>query len=507
MINRIILSYASGMLRSLDNERKNPVPFQETIFREFLSKGAETIFGKDHSIKDIRNIEDFRKMVPISEYNDLQPYIDRILKGERNILWPGKVRWMAQSSGTSSTKSKFIPITDENLQKCHYSGMKRMLFTYVRNNPDSRIFCGKALTLGGSVKPGGLAGSGIMTGDLSAIMLKNSPSVAEIARSPKRSTAIIADFEEKIARISEECSRQRITSISGVPSWNLIMLKKIMEYNNVSSVTEVWPHLELFMHGGTNMDPYISEYRRIIPSDDMHYVENYNASEGYFAFQDDPDDRSMLLCCNNSVFYEFIPMGRLDAVLAGDFTHTETIDTVKTDVPYAMLITTNSGLWRYLIGDTVVFKSLYPHKIRITGRTKLFINTFGEELMISNAEEALREACEKTGAVVNEFTAGPIYIEGEHRGGHEWLVEFTKKPEDTEVFADILDKAICSRNSDYEAKRKTLVMDRLRLRTMPEGTFMKWMESRGKVGGQNKLPRLSNDRDIIESVLKVISQD
>lgn len=509
LLNKIILQYGKRILQDLDMERKNPAPFQEKILSDFLKLGSTTDFGKEHGFKDIRDLEGFRNSVPVSEYDDLEKYINRILSGEDDILWPGKIRWMAQSSGTSSTKSKYIPISHTNLKNCHYSGMTRMLINYLSLYPESKVFSGKALTLGGSVTPRSVgAGKGnIKVGDLSAIMLSNSPAIAEFARQPRKSTAILHDFNTKVERICKECSNKNITSISGVPSWNLVMLKRILEYNKASDIFEVWPEMELFMHGGISMEPYRKEYEEIFPGDRMHFLENYNASEGYFAFQDDPSDRSMLLCCNNSVFYEFIPLQDLDKALSDRYAHTETVETVKTGVPYAMVITTNSGLWRYLIGDTVIFTSLYPHKIKIVGRTKLFINAFGEELMISNAEKAIEQACRKHDVCVREYTIAPVYMGEGHRGCHQWLIEFSKAPEDMDAFTSVLDSEVCNVNSDYEAKRKSGVMDRLSIVTLEDGTFMKWMESRGKVGGQNKVPRLSNDRKIADSILNMLKTE
>ena len=501
VLNKLILTYGSGILKNLDKERKNPVPFQMEMLGRFIDKAGHTMFGKEHGFDG--TIESFMKNVPFREYDDFTPYIDRIMKGEDNVLWPGHTGWMAKSSGTSSSKSKFLPVTHESLHKCHFSGMTAMLISYLNANPDSRVFSGKALTLGGSVSPHATeAGkSHIMAGDLSGIMLSNSPAIAEFSRRPSRSVATIADFDRKVEEICKSCSKQKITSISGVPSWNLVMLKRIMEYNSAKNISEVWPGLELFMHGGTSMNPYRDEYRRIIPSSNMKYLENYNASEGYFAFQDDSNDKSMLLCCNNNVFYEFIPVESLDRVIAGEHGLAETVENVSVGKAYALAITTNAGLWRYLIGDTVMFTSLYPHKIRILGRTKLFINAFGEELMISNADEAIADACRICGATVNEYTVAPVFMTAEKKGGHEWAIEFTMEPEDMEQFAETLDKCICSHNSDYEAKRNSGVMDILKLRVMKKGSFMKWMETRGRLGGQNKVPRLSNDRKILESLI------
>ena len=496
-------------MRDLDKERKDPTVYQWKIFGDFIRRGRKTVFGADHDFDRITDYPSFCRQVPVREYDDFEKYINIIKIGRKDVLWPGKVNYLAQSSGTSSSKSKHLPVTEDSLKKCHYFGMIKMLATYLHANPKSRLFTGKALTLGGSVTANELVASNrkVFIGDLSAIMLSKSPAIAEIARCPKKEIALLSDFNKKVDEIAKTCSKLNVTSISGVPSWNLVMLKRILEYNSASNIYDIWPDMELFMHGGISMEPYWKEYRNLMPDDGMHYVENYNASEGYFAFQDQPEDRSMLLCCNNSVFYEFVRLADLEKVKAGEQGLTHTVDDVETGIQYAMIITTNAGLWRYVIGDTVEFTSLRPHKIKITGRTKLFINTFGEELMISNAEHAIEKSCALYDCIVREYTVAPIYMKVGEKGGHQWVIEFSKRPADLEKFAASLDKAVCSVNSDYEAKRKSNVIQPLSIVEVPADTFMGWMESRGKVGGQNKVPRLSGNRDIIESLLKFSSKE
>jgi hypothetical protein len=381
--------------------------------------------------------------------------------------------------------------------------MQRMLANYVQHYPDSRIYSGKALTLGGSVEPD--LGGRSFSGDLSAILLRNSPALVEFLRIPDRKTAMMHDFHEKVEAICRHYSKANVTNFAGVPSWNLIMLRRVMEYNNASWLTDVWPHLELFMHGGISFEPYRVQYDAIIPHGSVRYFENYNASEGYFAFQDDPDDKSMLLTLDNGVFYEFATLRDLsDAMTNGDPVPTHTVDEVQTGVPYAVIISTTAGLWRYLIGDVVTFTSLTPHKIMISGRTQLFINAFGEELMIGNANTALAAACKTHHATVSDFTVAPIFMEGKSKGAHQWVVEFENAPESVEAFADTLDEAICACNSDYEAKRThTMTMERLHLTVVPKGTFFRWMESRGKIGGQNKVPRLYGDRRYVDEILGI----
>lgn len=512
VLNKLVMAALSPLLRGFDYSCEHPGAVQAKVFRKLLEAGRNTVYGKETGFDRIRSYADFRRMVPLREYNDLAPYIERLRRGEDYVLWNQKVRWFAKSSGTSSDKSKYIPVTPDALHGCHYKGFKTMLATYIRRYPESRLFNGKALTLGGSVKVDELSAGGARNGDLSAILLANSPSVAEIVRTPSRKVAMLPDFSEKIQRICEICSRQDVTNFSGVPSWNLIMIEKLLEYNNARYVTDIWPNIELFMHGGISFGPYRERYRRLIPSERMHYLENYNASEGYFALQDDPGQQGMALTLDNGVFYEFIPMRSLEDVRAGRSEEVYTVDEVRTGITYAMVISTNSGLWRYLIGDCVQFTSLCPHRIIITGRTQLYINAFGEELMIHNAEDALSQACRECRLEVTDYTVAPVFMDETHdKGAHQWVVEFSEGSAGVlrdeaalRHFGDALDAALCQRNSDYEAKRRgDVTMTRLVLTPVPCGTFYKWMEGRGKIGGQNKVPRLSNDRRFVDQILSL----
>lgn len=490
---------------------------QESVLKMLVEGGGDTAFGRRYGLGKVRDIDDFRKSVPLNEYDSLEPYILKLLNGEHYQLWGQKCRFFAKSSGTSSSKSKFIPVTRDNLSSCHLRGFKMMLASYIDNNPSSRLFMGKSLTIAGTLEK---SVGGIFTGDLSGILTYNAPKLAGLFKIPSRDIALIGDFDTKIREISRRYSHSRVTSIAGVPAWNLLMIEKLLEYNNAEVLTDLWPDIELFMHGGTDFSAYRDIFRRLIPSDKMHYLENYNASEGYFAFQDDLSDPGMLLTLNNAVLYEFIPMDRLDEALAdasrirvgesseGKYVDFDNLETVRTGVDYAIVISTNAGLWRYLIGDCVRFTSLNPHKIVITGRTKLFINAFGEELMIGNAEKAMSRACSRFGVNVREYTVAPVFMSDEGSrnvsGAHEWVVEFMSDEPDIEAFADCLDEELQAQNSDYEAKRThTHTMERLHITVVPKGTFNSWMESRGKLGGQNKVPRLCNDRHIVESVLEV----
>lgn len=506
-INKILLTYWKPLLKEIDSYRERPVEVQRGVFNTLLSHGLQTRFGEEHHFSRIRGYEEFRKRVPVRDYNAFHPYIERLRGGEEYVLWDQKIPWYAKSSGTSAERSKFIPMTPENLKECHYKGFQSLLASYISTHTNSKLFYGKSLTLGGSVKPEGKGEISYYTGDLSAVLLQNSPRVVEAVRVPSKKTALIHDFEEKNLRICQECSHANVTNFAGVPSWNLIMIEKLLEYNNVEHLTDIWPNVELFMHGGISFDPYREQYRKIIPSPRMNYLENYNASEGYFAFQDDLSDPGMLLTLGNGVFYEFIPMDYLQKVLNGESDNIYPLEDVKVGVQYAIVITTNSGLWRYLIGDCIKFTSVNPYKIIITGRTQQFINAFGEELMIDNAEKALAYSCKQMGCVVKEYTVAPIFMDEHTQGGHQWVVEFDESSAiDYEKFADTLDARLCELNSDYEAKRReSHTMERLTLTPVPAGTFYKWMASRGKIGGQNKVPRLSSHREHVESILSLSS--
>ncbi len=494
--NRIINTIFSGRLGEIDHFRRDPVGTQSGVLRRLLEFGAKTDFGKLRSFGSISNAGEFQRMVDIYDYDSFSPFIERTRRGEENVIWPGRVKWYAKSSGTTGDKSKFVPVTREGLWDCHFQGGKDTMSFNLDLYPDTRVYYGKTLTLGGShrVEP---LGNRAQAGDLSAILLENTPWVANLLRVPSVKTALTPDFDRKVEAICKETANKNVTSFAGVPSWNLVLFNKVLEYTGKSNILEVWPNMELFIHGGMNFKPYREQYRRMIPSDSMHYMETYNASEGFFAIQDDPSKDDMLLMLDYGIFYEFLPVAHL-----GDHSKAVPLEGVEKGVNYAMIITTSGGLWRYQIGDTVEFTSTDPYKIRITGRTKLFINAFGEEIIIDNAEKALKEACEKCGAEVSEYTAGPVYMDGDTRGRHQWVVEFSKAPRDMDQFAGYLDTALQKVNSDYEAKRfRSVTLDPPLLTPVPEGTFYRWMKGRGKAGGQNKVPRLYNDRTFIEQLL------
>ncbi len=514
LINNIVLNIFKGHLKELERSMHSPCEYQRRWLERLLQGGNNTAFGHEHCFNrfNLSNKSDyqsklnyFQDNVPIRDYDAFVPYINRLRKGENYVLWNQKVRWFAQSSGTSSERSKYIPITSDSLKTNHYGGFQRMVAWYLSNNPQSRFFNGKALTLGGSVKLDEMSGGEAFCGDLSAILLKNSPALIELFRTPGQKTALIADFNRKLEQICKESVKENVTNFSGVPSWNLILLNKVLEYTGKSNICEVWPEMELFMHGGVGFGPYKEIYKSLIPSDRMHYLENYNASEGYFAFQDDLSVDSMLLTVNNGIFYEFIPMDNFNDVMSGRQRRIPTLEDVVPGVDYALVITTCGGLWRYLIGDCVRFTSTNPHRIQIVGRTSLCINAFGEELMISNAEKAIVKACSECDCSISEFTVAPVLMnDAKSKGYHKWAIEFSSRPHDVEKFADVLDRILGECNSDYAAKRSgNATMERLQIIPLQEGTFIRWMEKRNKLGGQNKVPRLYQNLKFIDELTKI----
>ena len=469
---------------------------QRKVLERLVRKGARTKYGVDLGLEAKSTYEDFRRVVPVSHYADLKPYIMRMVHGEKDVLWPGKVRNFAQSSGTSDGKSKFIPITEEGLKINHLGGASMAVSCYLRNNPKSRIFGGKSFILGGSFANtlDFTLPKGILAGDLSATLISRVPPVIErFFRVPERRIALLADWEEKLPALVEASSKADITNISGVPSWFMTVLEKLLEATGKKTVKEVWPNLEVFFHGGISFVPYREHYRKLMGDTDINYLETYNASEGFFAVQDDPEVGSMRLLLDHGVFYEFLELGGDSPVAAWE---------VEEGKVYEMLVTSVNGLWRYSPGDTVIIDSVDPLRIRIVGRTKHFINAFGEELMVYNADAAIRKASELTGASVANYTAGPLYADTEHKGRHQWIVEFASRPDSLQRFADELDKALRRENSDYDAKRShSLFLDPPLIVEAVPGLFDRWLASTGKLGGQRKVPRLSNDRNILEAML------
>lgn len=467
---------------------------------EYLATTAkDTEYGRKHTFCAVKSYESFAENVPVNTYEELKADIDRMRHGERDVLWRGKVRWYAKSSGTTNDKSKFIPVSREGLQHVHYAGGKDAVALYLRNNPKSRIFDGRSLILGGSHSPNYDVEDSLV-GDLSAILIENINPLANLVRVPKKATALLSDFEIKRERIARETMNKNVTNISGVPSWMLSVLTRVMELTGKTHLEEVWPNLEVFFHGGVAFTPYRKQYEQLITSPNMHYMETYNASEGFFGLQDDPADKSMLLMIDYGVFYEFIPMDEFDK----ENPTVVPLWGVEKDKNYAMLISTSCGLWRYVIGDTVMFTSTNPYKFVITGRTKHFINAFGEELIVDNAEKGLAYACEQTGAEVLEYTAAPVFMDGNAKCRHQWLIEFSKEPEDLNRFTSLLDWKLQEINSDYEAKRyKNITLQHLEIVKARRGLFNDWLKAKGKLGGQHKVPRLSNSRKHIEELLEM----
>ncbi len=474
---------------------------QMQVLRRLVERGCQTEYGHTHGFEYIKSYEDFVHTVPLNDYESLKADIDRMRHGERSVLWPGRVRWYAKSSGTTSDKSKFIPVTSDGLKHLHYAGGTDAVVLYLRNNPDSRMLDGKGLILGGSHQPNyNLPGT--LVGDLSAILIENINPLVNMARVPSKQTALLADFEEKRDRIAREAIDSDVTNISGVPSWMLSVLARVMELSGRQHLEQVWPNLEVFFHGGVAFTPYREQYRQLITSPRMHYMETYNASEGFFGLQDDPADPAMLLMIDYDVFYEFVETDQL----RNDINHCTAVPlwAVRTGVDYAMIITTSCGLWRYVIGDTVRFTSVRPYKFVISGRTKSFINAFGEELIVDNAEQGLDYACRQTGAQVRDYTAAPVFMDDSARCRHQWLIDFAVPPADTELFAQLLDQRLQQLNSDYEAKRhKDITLQRLQLTVARPQLFDQWLKAKGKLGGQHKVPRLANNRDIIDELLSM----
>lgn len=498
-LTRLVSKVFVPRQKELQRHNNEGEQLQRQVLAQLVEAASDTEYGRNHLFSATKGYDDFAKNNPINTYEELKGDIDRMRHGESDILWKGKVRWYAKSSGTTNDKSKFIPVSDQGLKDTHYRGGFDSVALYLRNNPKSKIFDGRALILGGS-HAANYNIEDSLVGDLSAILIENINPLANLVRVPKKQTALLSDFEVKRDRIAHETLHKNVTNISGVPSWMLSVLSRVMEISGKTHLEEVWPNLEVFFHGGVAFTPYRKQYEQLITSPSMHYMETYNASEGFFGLQDDPSDKSMLLMLDYGVFYEFIPMDEFDkpnptiVPLWG----------VQTGKNYAMVISTSCGLWRYVIGDTVSFTSTNPYKFIITGRTKHFINAFGEELIVDNAEKGLAYACMKTGASVSEYTAAPVFMDDNAKCRHQWLIEFSHAPADLDEFAALLDRKLQEINSDYEAKRyKDITLQPLEIVVARPGLFNDWLKAKGKLGGQHKIPRLSNSRDTIEQMMRM----
>lgn len=500
LINSIASWYLKKRVYQIEMFIKHPQETQLEVFEKLIRTAEDTSWGKKYGYQDIQSLREFQDRVPVSGYEQLYPFIKRTLEGEADVLWPGSIKWFSKSSGTTNDKSKFIPVTREAMDDCHFKGGKDMLAIYLHNRPESQLFTGKGLPIGGSHEVNRLNRNSYY-GDLSAVLIQNTPLVYNLFRATSKRVSLMGEWETKIRTIAENVLNMNITSMAGVPTWTLVLIKKLFELSGKDNLLEIWPSLEIFFHGGVSFKPYRSQFEALIPSDQMQYFETYNASEGFFGLQNESDKEDLLLMLDYGILYEFIRLEDLHR----DHPPAVTISEVEKDVTYAIVISTNAGLWRYLIGDTVRFSSTSPYKIKIVGRIKHYINAFGEELMIENAETALETACKETGAVLTNYTAAPIYFSEDSNGAHEWLLEFEQAPPSLEQFKDILDDSLKTLNSDYEAKRyKSIALREPVVRALPPGSFYQWMKKRGKLGGQNKVPRLSNTRDYVDSILEML---
>jgi GH3 auxin-responsive promoter len=498
LLSPIISRLARNRFWRIQNWSNHPVAAQRQVLQDLVSAGQYTELGKKYHFAKLFTLKEFKKHVPIHEYDDIKTYISRMMQGDGNILWNTPVKWFAQSSGTTSDKSKYIPISDESLADNHFKAAKDVLTNYYNNFPGSDLLTGKSLVVGGSHQLSKV-NEEIQFGDLSAVLMQNSPFWGQWIRTPELSVALLDEWEEKIEQLAQITANENVTSLAGVPTWTLILLKRILQIKNKQTIKEVWPNLELYVNGGVSFVPYKEQFDKIIGGK-INYLEIYNASEGFIAAQVKPDDDGMLLFTEHGIFYEFMPVeeyGKRNPKTIG-------LKEVELDKNYALVISTTGGLWRYLIGDTVIFTSINPYKIKVSGRLKHYMNAFGEEVIVDNTDKAIAAACEKTNAMVSDYTAAPVYFSQNNNGAHEWLIEFEKVPNNITAFTYELDNALKDVNSDYEAKRHKDIALRLPIvHILPVGTFNEWLKSKGKLGGQHKVPRLSNDRIILEEVLAI----
>jgi hypothetical protein len=497
LISPALKGYMKLRNSAIDNFMLNPIDTQKQVFNHILGSAQFTEYGKKYGFEHINSVAEFKKNVPVNEYDSLKPYIERVLEGEQNILWPSPINWFAKSSGTTSDKSKFIPISKESLDDNHFKAGKDVFALYFRQFPHSNFMSGKCLVIGGSHQINQLNADSFY-GDLSAVMLQNLPLYGQLVRTPELSIALMSEWEEKIEKIARTTIEENVTYIAGVPTWTTVLIKRILEISGAANLTEVWPNLELYVHGGVSFKPYRQQFKEYIPSPLMQYTETYNASEGFFAAQDDVTRDDMLLFLNHGIYYEFMPTEEYGK----EHPATLSLPEVELNKNYALVLNTNGGLWRYIVGDTIQFTSLNPYRIKVTGRLKHYINTFGEEVIVDNSDHAIAAACRQTGAVVNDYTAAPVYMTGESNGAHEWIIEFDHLPCPLEEFTRILDKELQNVNSDYEAKRhKDIALRMPIVHRMPVHGFNKWLKDKGKLGGQHKIPRLSNERKYLEEMM------
>lgn len=502
IVNSIASWFLKKRFHQIELFLKYPNEVQNELLLSLLNTAKNTEFGKAYDFASIKNYETFVERVPIKNYDGWQDDIERSRMGENNIFWPTPIKWFAKSSGTTRAKSKFIPVSEESLEDCHYAASKDLLCMYLNNNEDSQLFTGKSLRLGGSKEL--YKENGTVFGDLSAILIDNMPFWAEFSSTPSNRVSLMSDWEHKMQAIVDETINEKVTSLAGVPSWMLVLLNNVLETTGKNNILDVWPNLEVYFHGGVSFIPYKDQYKKILPSKSLKYYEIYNASEGFFAIQDQNNSNELLLMLDYGIFYEFIPMHLYGSTAEKAIP----LSQVKLGENYAMIITTNAGLWRYKIGDTIKFTSLSPYRIKISGRTKHHINVFGEELIIENAENALKKVCKRTKAEIVDFTAAPIFMDGKEKGAHEWLIEFKTPPADIDYFNELFDNALKALNSDYEAKRyNNITLNKPRINLARKNLFYDWLKQNNKLGGQHKIPRLSNTRDYMEELLLLNSSN
>lgn len=499
----ILNSIASWLMKKRMHQielfMKYPHDVQDEWQNKLIRSARDTEFGKRHRFSEINSYENFKEQIPLQDYESLKPFIERVRRGEQNILWNTEIKWFAKSSGTTD-KSKFLPVSKESLDGCHYNGGRDMVTLHCVNNPDTQLFTGKNLALGGSHQTQYTGNYESYHGDVSAIVIQNLPVWAEYFRAPDLEIALLDNWDEKLDKMARATMLENVTSMAGVPSWMLVLTRRILQYKNASTIKEIWPNLEVYFHGGVSFSPYKDQFKNLFADSGVKYMQIYNASEGFIGMQDLPNSDEMLLMLDYGIFYEFIPQPEINKVNPKVYHISE----VDTETIYEVVITTNAGLWRYRLGDTIQFTSLNPYRFKITGRTKHYINVFGEELMIHNAEEALKTACEKTHAQIHEYTVAPVFTH-DNKGKHQWLIEFEKEPGNIDFFADVLDKALKKTNSDYEAKRyNDYVLQMPDVKQLKRGSFYNWLSSKNKLGGQYKVPRLQNDTLIADEILALI---
>jgi hypothetical protein len=500
-INSLATWWMRKRMHQIELFMKYPFDVQDEWLMKLIASAQDTEWGKKHDYKNISNMEQFKKNVPLQDYDSLKPFIDRTRKGEQNILWNTDINYFAKSSGTTNDKSKFIPISEESLNDCHFNGGRDMIALYCTAYPESQLFTGKYLGLAGSLAIDKYGDYESQTGDLSAVVVNNLPKWMEFFSTPEKSIALQDKWEVKLKMIAEITANEDVVSLAGVPSWLLILMKQLLQTTNKNNVAEIWPNLEVYFHGGVNFTPYKEQFKTLINKPDLNFLELYNASEGFFGIQDQPDSPELLLMLDYGIYYEFMPIQQIGK----SNPRTLSLSEVELNTNYVLIISTSGGLWRYVVGDTIKFTSLHPFRIQITGRTKNFMNAFGEEVTVDNADKALLVACEKSDALINEYSAAPVYISGDSNGAHEWVIEFEKQPTSIEYFTEMLDNALKAINSDYEAKRyHNMILQIPIVNAIPKGTFYKWLKSKNKLGGQYKVPRLSNDRKLVEEIYSIL---